>query len=183
MTAEESGPALPAGYVIRPYAADDAPSLLKVENRAAELFRAHGYPAIADNPLASVADFRSMIEGHDAWIVDHEGGVPVGYAVAGLRGDFLHLRELSVDPAYGRRGLGTALVCTVVMAATEVRAQAVSLTTFRDVPFNAPFYEKLGFAELPLEHAGLPLRIAFESEVPDNVDPGERVLMVRRITR
>ncbi len=183
MTAGKRGPALPAGYVIRPYGADDAPSLLKVENRAAELFRAHGYPAIADNPLASAADFRSMIEDHDAWVVEHDGGTPVGYAVAGPRGDFLHLRELSVDPAHGRRGLGSALVWIVVEAAAGAHARGVSLTTFRAIPFNAPFYEKLGFAELPLDQAPQPLRLVFESEVPDGVDPGKRVLMVRRTMR
>jgi hypothetical protein len=55
----------------------------------------------------------------------------------------------------------------------------VSLTTFRDVPFNQPFYERLGFAELSVADAPVALQASFRAEVPDGIDPAERVLMVR----
>jgi len=122
-----------------------------------------------------------MLAGHDAWVAVVGPDLPVGYAVAGPLGNHFHLRELSVDPAHGRRGIGTALVRHVIEAARERQSPGVTLTTFRDVPFNAPFYAALGFEELPPGDAPDAVREAFEREVPEGVDPGKRVLMLLRI--
>ncbi|QDZ02161.1 GNAT family N-acetyltransferase [Nitratireductor mangrovi] len=140
---------VPAGYAIRLRRVEDDPLLLVVENRAAELFRNHGYPDLADDPFDNMEDFRAMIGANRVWVAIAPEGLPVGYAVAGPLDDLVHLRELSVDPAHGRRGVGAALVRTVLAAAKHQAAGGVSLTTFRDVPFNRPFYKKLGFEELP----------------------------------
>lgn len=108
---------------------------------------------------------------------------PAGYAVAGPLAGFLHLREVSVDPAHGRRGVGSALVGAVLSAAGQSGCGGVSLTTFRFVPFNRPFYARLGFAELPLAAAPLALRAVFERELPQGVDAKERLLMLRRLPK
>jgi hypothetical protein len=47
-----------------------------------------------------------------------------------------------------RRGLGGALVSTVCTWARAQGCPTVTLTTFRDVPWNGPFYQELGFSEL-----------------------------------
>jgi GNAT superfamily N-acetyltransferase len=173
---------VPAGYRIRERRAGDDAALLGIENRAAGLFRDHGYPALADAPLADVAALRRLFEGNRVWIaVADEDGAPAGYAVAGPLGGFFHLRELSVDPAHGRRGVGAALVGAVCAAAQALDCAGVSLTTFRFVPFNRPFYERLGFSELALEEAPPALRDAFRRELPQGVDPQERLLMLRRV--
>lgn len=168
----------PPGYSIRAHRPADDAALLKVENRAAQLFRAHGYPEIADNPFASVADFRAMATGLEVLVAMAGGDQPAGYAVSGARGDFLHLRELSVDPDHGRRGVGSALVRAVIARCREQAMRGVTLTTFRTVPFNAPFYAALGFVELPLEHAPAELREVFRQELPEGIDAAARVLMV-----
>lgn len=167
-------------FSIRPRRSEDDDALLRIENRAAGLFREHGYASVADAPFATVADFRAMLAGHEAWVAVLNSGELVGYAVAGPLAGFLHLRELSVDPAHGRRGIGTALVGHVIDVAARGLYPGVTLTTFRDVPFNAPFYARLGFGELALEAAAGELRAAFHREVPEGVDPAKRVLMWRR---
>lgn len=171
-------PDIQADYAIRDRRPNDDPLLLRIENRAAELFRDHGYPQIADNPFARVADFRAMLKGHRVWVAVAPDGEPAGYAVAAPLGTFFHLRELSVDPAHGRKGLGAALVRTVVAAGRGAGLEGASLTTFRAVPFNMPFYAKLGFEELPLPAAPQALREAFHRELGD-IDAAERVLMVQ----
>ena len=56
-----------------------------------------------------------------------------------------HLDDSRWDAAHGRRGVGRALV-DEVLAWTAVRGlPSVTLITFRDVPWNGPYYEKLGF--------------------------------------
>lgn len=172
---------LPLGYSIRRRHPDDDTQLVLIENRAAELFRAHGYASIAEAPIPDVAWLRIMIDGQDVWVAADGHDAAVGFAVAGEVAGFLHLRELSVDPAHGRKGLGRALVLAVHDAAKAAKRVGTSLTTFRDVPFNAPFYAKLGFVELPLSEAPQRLLEAFKAEVPQGVPPGERILMIRRI--
>lgn len=176
-------PAPPAGYRIRKRRPADDAALVGIENRAAGLFRDHGYPALADAPLADVAALRRLFDGNEIWVaVAAEGaaqGAAAGYAVAAPLGGCLHLRELSVDPAHGRRGVGAALVGAVCQAARASGCAGVSLTTFRHVPFNRPFYERLGFSELALADAPTVLRDAFRRELPHGVDASERLLMVR----
>jgi GNAT superfamily N-acetyltransferase len=84
-----------------------------------------------------------------------------------------HLQQLAVDPGHGRRGLGTALVEACCEEARRRGYEELTLTTFRDVPSNAPRYARLGFVviEQPtgvvarhvqqeLPYAGLAPRVA-----------------------
>jgi GNAT superfamily N-acetyltransferase len=171
---------LPAGYAIRDHRPEDDGQLVLIENRAAELFRAHGYAGVADAPIPDVAWLRRMIGSQRVWVAVDADGMAVGFAVAGGAGGFMHLRELSVDPAHGRKGLGGALVGAVHDAAQAAGLAGTSLTTFRDVPFNAPFYARRGFIELPLSDAPEKLTEIFHAELPDGVPGDSRVLMIRR---
>jgi len=78
------------------------------------------------------------------------GDTPVGFAlVEMLAEDLPHLEEIDVIPAHGQRGLGTALVQAVLEWVAEAGYQQITLTTFRNIPWNMPFYAKLGFVEIP----------------------------------
>ena len=170
---------MPKGYRIRQRRPEDDATLVTIENRAAQLFRAYGYGALADDLVRDVEHLRSSIEGQQVWVAVDDHDEATGLAAAAPRGDFLHLAELSVDPAHGRRGVGSALVLAVVEAARRANLKGTSLTTFRHVPFNAPFYSRFGFLELPLDEAPPLLRGIFDAEVPAGIDPLSRVLMIR----
>lgn len=168
---------LPAGYAIRQRRSADDAALLAVENRAAELFRAYGYGIVADAPIPDIEHLRRVMAGQVAFVAVDRDDAPVGFALAAPLAGFMHLGELSVDPAHGRKGLGGGLVAAVVDAGRQAGLAATSLTTFRSVPFNAPFYAGLGFAELPLADAPPALRERFRAEVPDGVGAEHRILM------
>jgi len=170
--------ALPSGYRIRPRRPDDDAALVTVERNAVELLRSY-YPAIADDPFGSVEALQKLLAGHTAWVAVDNGDNPVGFAVTGPVGDYLHLHELSVDPLHGLRGIGAALVSVFIEEARQLGLEKASLTTFRDVPFNQPFYERLGFSEFSLEGAVPELRKCFLSEVPTGISVERRILMTR----
>ncbi len=65
----------------------------------------------------------------------------------------LYLQQIDVKPEHGRRGIGSVLVKTVCAWAKQQGYEIVSLSTFRDLPWNAPFYSKMGFH--PVEEAEL----------------------------
>lgn len=165
-------------YRIRERRPSDDAALVAVENRAAELFRAHGHPEISDAPIPDVAFIRAMMAGCDVWVAVDATDSPVGFAVAQPVAGWYHLKELSVDPGHGRHGIGTELVSTVLSAANQRGFPAVSLTTYREVPFNAPFYRRLGFTELALADAPGPLVERFHDEVPDGSTSQSRVLLI-----
>lgn len=58
-----------------------------------------------------------------------------------------HLEQLSVVPAYGRRGIGRALVTAALDEARRRGHAQVTLRTYADVPWYAPFYASCGFTE------------------------------------
>jgi ribosomal protein S18 acetylase RimI-like enzyme len=170
---------LPHGYSLRPRREADDAALLAIENRAAEMFRPHGYGAVADNPFPDVASMQPLLSLGETWLATAEADEPVAFIVTAPLGHYLHIHELSVDPGHSRKGLGTALVRLAIAAAERQMLAGVSLTTFREVPFNAPFYEKLGFSALDTAEADPQLAARLEIECPEGVPLSSRVLMVR----
>ncbi len=61
-----------------------------------------------------------------------------------------HLEQLSVLPDFAGQGIGRALVHAAVAWAREAGYGSMTLFTFSDVPFNAPFYASCGFASVAL---------------------------------
>jgi GNAT superfamily N-acetyltransferase len=72
----------------------------------------------------------------------------VGFALCGEVDGHAHLFEMDVVPEHGRRGIGSALLEAVCSEAATRGYPAITLTTLRDVPWNAPFYTARGFSEL-----------------------------------
>ncbi|WP_347876386.1 GNAT family N-acetyltransferase [Microbacterium oxydans] len=56
-----------------------------------------------------------------------------------------HLEQLSVLPSFGRRGIGRRLVQAALSETRSRGHQTITLRTYRDVPWNAPFYASCGF--------------------------------------
>jgi len=117
-----------------------------------------------------------MRRGH-LWVA-LEGDSPVGFAqVEMLAGDLPHLNEIDVHPAHGCRGLGTRLVRTVCDWGAGAGYAQITLTTFREVVWNMPWYTRLGFVELPAERWRDELRRLVAAETARGLDPARRVVM------
>jgi GNAT superfamily N-acetyltransferase len=80
-----------------------------------------------------------------AWVVTDERDEPVAYLVSSVVDGCAHIDQVSVAPSHARRGLGAALIDHLAERARAEGRPALTLTTFRDVPWNAPYYERLGF--------------------------------------
>jgi GNAT superfamily N-acetyltransferase len=91
-----------------------------------------------------------------------------------------HLEEIDVHPQHGRRGLGTKLVRAICTWAIGAGYDPVTLTTFRDVPWNMPFYARLGFEVIPSEALSPGLRSVVQDETRRGLDPTRRVAMRHR---
>jgi GNAT superfamily N-acetyltransferase len=74
-------------------------------------------------------------------------GDPFGFAHVEIVDGFAHLGQISVRPEWMRQGYGAALVRESMREAWRLGHDRMSLTTYRDLPWNGPFYAALGFAE------------------------------------
>jgi len=91
-----------------------------------------------------------------------------------------HLEELAVRPEHGRAGLGRALVEASAAWAGEAGYASITLTTYRDVPWNGPFYATCGFAVVPRWRWTPGLRRIRKRERRAGIDEyGARVVMRR----
>lgn len=134
---------------IRLARAEDADFLPGIERAAGARFRTLPDLAwIADGePMAPDAHRRGIAQG-TCWVAE-TGNRRVGFLAAERAGPELHIVELSVVPQQQGQGIGRALIEAAVRKAENDGLTAITLTTFRDVAWNAPFYARLGFSEVP----------------------------------
>lgn len=93
------------------------------------------------------------------------GDPPVGFAAVEEVDGATHLEQISVHADLVGRGIGARLLRAVRDRAAGSGSPGVSLLTFRDVPWNGPWYARHGFAELPEERWGPGIRGYWEAEV------------------
>lgn len=172
---------LPEGYIIDSGKVGDTATLIEVDKAASDLFAPTGLlsaEALADHVPAEVLDAASR--GANLLVIRDSNMVSIGFALVSERGGELYLDQISVHPDHGRKGLGAALVTAVFQLAEMRKFKTVVLSTFRDLPWNAPFYAGLGFKELP--HRKLePWMLQIEAEQARELDVTKRCFMRRRV--
>jgi len=140
---------LPNGYRVRPAIPDDVAPLPEIEQAAASLFGSYPHDlGLTDDILSHVNSIETFSKAQQAgylWVCAAKAGDIVGFALVRGIGGHAHLDELDVLPSHGRRGVGSALLQAVCSWATAAGYPGVTLRTFRDVPWNAPFYRRRGF--------------------------------------
>ena len=172
---------LESKYQIRPARFEELPLLSQIENSAAALFLDTPYAFLVNDEPLSLDFVQQQFHARRVWVaVDCQDSV-VGYAVAREVDETLYLQQIDVKPEHGRRGIGTALVNTVCDWAKQQGYEIVSLSTFRDISWNAPFYSKLGFH--PIDEAEL--TTGFQQirlkELEAGLPVSERVIMQCRL--
>jgi GNAT superfamily N-acetyltransferase len=163
---------------IRPATPRDLEVLPGIEIAAGVLFREIGMDDIADDDPPTIEELQAAA----GILVAEVDGVVVGYARIELADDHAHLEQLSVLPEHGGQGIGTALLDAVCEWARARGDDGVTLTTFRDVAFNAPLYAKRGFVELPDSEWAPGIQALVAEEAAHGLDPTQRIVMRRRVS-
>lgn len=164
--------------MIRAARPHDYRALQDVERRAGELFRDIGMPEIADDEPPTVDHLAS---GAALYVATDDAGDPVGYALVALIDGHAHLEQISVVPEAGRQGIGSGLIDAVVDWARARGDAEVTLTTFREVPFNAPLYARRGFVVVDEPDWTEGQRAVMAKERADGLDVRARVVMRRAL--
>jgi GNAT superfamily N-acetyltransferase len=169
-------------YSITAARPQDLTRLPAIELAAARLLAGYAPESVLNETTSPVVLKEALHAGH-LWVALADD-IAVGFAhVEVIERETAHLDEIDVDPAHGRRGLGTRLVLHVCDWAAGHGYASVTLTTFRDVPWNMPFYARLGFGIVAPEHLSFALRTVVEDETRRGLDPSRRVVMRRTCAR
>lgn len=166
--------------VIRKAIAEDAPLLPALERSAAEAFRTvPGLEWLADDGVMSADHHAVYVDEGTVWVAE-SGGDIVGFITTRLEFDenSLHIIELSVASDQQGQGLGRKLVQAAIQYALGEDLVGLTLTTFRDLPFNEKFYQKVGFQTLETDALTPRLRVILQEE-PENGLPADRRCAMR----
>ena len=149
-----------------------------IEQSAGERFRTLPDLAwLADGSNLEEARYRELVAGGWCWVAEDDEGRPCAFLAAEAMGEELHICELGVVLNCQRLGIGRALVETAIAAATRCRIAAITLTTFIDVAWNAPFYERVGFQRLASDDLGPRLQALLRYEVEAGLPRDRRCAM------
>ena len=160
---------------MRPATSGDLTALPAIERAADRLFAQVG---IVFPPGPTVIG-EAVEAGADVYVV---GAPPVGFAAVRERDGYTHLEQIAVRIDQARRGMGGLLLNQVVTHATAKGSAGVTLLTFCDVPWNAPWYCKHGFTELPGERWTPQIRALWEAEIAAGLHAlGPRLVMWRPV--
>lgn len=174
---------LPEGYSITDAEVDDIPALIAVDRAASALFAPTGLIREEDlDDHVPVNVLEAEIPQGNVFAVRNEHGWAVGFALVRPRGNGLYLDQISVHPDHGQQGLGRALVLRVLTEAEARKLPYVSLSTFRDLPWNGPFYASMGFKELSRDKLE-PFMLEIEAAQMPHMDVTKRCFMQRKVRR
>jgi len=163
-------------YVVRLAGPEHVDALPAIERAAATRFG----DSLPESVLSHVTPADILSAAQQAgllWVALESASAPVGFAVASVGGRRVHLEELDVLPAHGRKGIGSALVKAVEAYALKTDCTEITLTTFRDVPWNAPFYARIGFEAIPETELDAELAGRLSDETALGLERSRRVAM------
>ena len=158
---------------------DDLAVLVEIERAASEAFRPLGMDTVADDDPGSVEELTSYADGGRAFVSVDAEDRPVGYVLLDVVDGAAHVEQVSTHPDHARQGVGRALIERAASWASAHDLRALTLTTYVEVPWNGPYYERLGFRYLAIEEETPGLRAIRNHERALGLDAWPRSCMSR----
>lgn len=152
-------------------------SIPGIEVASAALFSESDLPADMRYCVTAPDDLLDAQQEERLWVAVNEKQRAIGFAAADIVDGAGYLWELGVLPEFGKQGVGTRLVATVVDWARDSGYSSLGLVTFKHLPWNAPFYAKLGFNILESSACGPGFSRLFDDEKHLGINIENRVAM------
>lgn len=172
-----------AHYDILPAKSRHVREIPRLEQAAAALFPSEDLPEKLRYLVTAAEALHEAQQDGRLWVAEHVSGRAVGFALSEIVDGEAYLTEIDVHPEHARRGIGTRLVETVADWAFEEGFAHLVLVTFRHLPWNAPFYRKLGFVAMAEDELGAELREIFTEEAAAGIDVRKRIAMRLELPR
>ena len=148
-----------------------------VELAATGIFDNEDLPLAVRHRTTSISDLHAGVSDSRLWVAATTENKIVGFSLAATLDGSAYLAEVGVLPSFMRLGIGSRLVTAVVDWARCAGFDDVVLVTFRHLDWNAPFYARFGFIELPQNEIGPELACLMGEEEALGLDPCKRAAM------
>ncbi|PKO03258.1 MAG: GNAT family N-acetyltransferase [Chloroflexi bacterium HGW-Chloroflexi-5] len=151
---------------------EDIGLLRDIEDSSGKRFREIPSLAwIADDDAMSPETHLLYVTQSTSWVAEVDNQM-VGFVCAESVDEDLHVWLLAVQLEWQGKGIGRQLMKTVIEHAHLNKFLSVTLTTFRDVPWNEPFYRALGFEIIDSEMIDSRLKKILDDEIQHGL-PGD----------
>jgi GNAT superfamily N-acetyltransferase len=160
---------------------DDVPKLIAVQASGEVLFRSLGMdlPVLLAPPEPEA--FAGPIEAGRLWLTEADDGEPIAVLAMEIVDGTAHLAEVAVSVDHGRQGIGRALIDHAVQWSRAQGFTSMTLTTYAEVPWNGPYYERLGWVAISEDELTPGLRAIREHEIALGLDEWPRQAMTRAL--
>jgi GNAT superfamily N-acetyltransferase len=159
----------------------EIPLLNDVEADASRVFLAEpDFAFVAQFPLPDEDAYVPFITERRAFVCEAPSGI-AGFVLMGEVDGNGHIFQVSVRAGLQRRGVGRLLIASGETWARQQGHRAVTLTTFRDVPWNVPAYVRLGYAFMDEGARGPMMSDILENERALGLFRQVRVAMIKPV--
>lgn len=169
-------------YSIRPGRHTEIDHLRQIERDAGQAFIAAGYPDVAAYEPVHRDDLRDAITDGMLFVAADFADRPVGFLLCEEVDHTLYISELNVHPDHAGNRLAVSLIAAAEQLARDLTLSGLTLTTFRTVPWNAPYYARLGFVPMGVNEIGPDLQIMIARQKAAGLAVADRMAMWRAVT-
>ncbi|WP_156371046.1 GNAT family N-acetyltransferase [Nocardia arizonensis] len=155
----------------------DLPILRDIEDATGAPFAAVGMTEVAEDEAPSLEQLRGFAVAGRAWVWADDHDRPVGYLILGIVDGLAHIDQVSVHPDHAGRRIGARLIAHAARWALDHGMDAITLTTFTEVAWNGPYYERLGFRRIPDADLSEQMRAVRAAEAAHGLDRWPRAAM------
>jgi predicted N-acetyltransferase YhbS len=160
---------------------DEIEAVRAIEYEAAQRFATIGMTGIADAQPMNADFVRRKIEACEIVVAVNDAARCVAFVMFVPLSTRFYIEELDVLTAWAGRRIGAELIGQVDVLARKAGARQLVLSTFRDVPWNAPYYGRLGFSVIESGQLDAKLRAIRATHVARGFDESKRVFMCREV--
>lgn len=167
-------------YTIEHGSPADAGRLREIERVAGARFRDIGMADIASGEPTPEPILEDRARNSQLLVARDASGAAVGFLIWSPKDDMAYIEEVSVHPDHAGHRLASRLIDRV-NADLRGKFPALTLATFRDVAWNAPYYAKLGFKEVANDKLGPEHAESWQHQAANGLDMAKRLFMIREI--
>ncbi|ABE33966.1 acetyltransferase domain protein [Paraburkholderia xenovorans LB400] len=157
----------------------DASAIRTIEFEAGQRFASVGMAGIADAPPMEPELVARKIAAREVIVAVDSDEKCAGFVMFEPQATSIYVQELDVLTSHAGRRIGAALIGQVAQVARAARLTQLILSTFREVPWNAPYYRRLGFRDIEETELDAALRARRDAHIAQGLDESKRVFMQR----
>lgn len=168
-------------YTIMPATPHHLAAIPVIELAAAAMFSEEDLPPEVRFLVTHQDDALSAQVDGRVWVAVTNDGTVVGFAISTTMDGNAHLDEVNVLPQHSGQGIGRALIDAVSEWAWSEGYNRLTLVTFGHVPWNAPFYRRIGFQQVSDDDIGDEVVDLLVNEKKFGIDIDKRLVMSKRL--